>query len=133
MKQRVARVLVDGPMATRAWRVLLLGQIVLVCWLALTPRPPPEFDFGWDKLNHTLAFMALALAAWLAYPDSQRQRGLSLAGLLALGGVIELLQLFVPGRSADWADLVGDALGIVAGALLGAVLLWWASSQARGR
>jgi VanZ family protein len=48
-------------------------------------------------------------------------RGTRLAVLLALlafGGAIELLQLLVPQRSAEWADLLADGLGIVVGALL---------------
>ena len=42
--------------------------------------------------------------------------------LLAYGAAIELLQLQVPNRSAEWADLGADAIGIGLGALW--ALLW---------
>jgi VanZ family protein len=39
---------------------------------------------------------------------------------ITLGGLLELLQSFTAYRSADWADLAADALGVVLayGALL---------------
>jgi VanZ family protein len=41
-----------------------------------------------------------------------------LIGLLAFGGLIEILQAFVPGRDSDWHDLLADAVGTAAGAAL---------------
>ena len=41
------------------------------------------------------------------------------AGALLVGGMDELHQMFLPGRSASWADLAADA----AGGLLGAAAL----------
>jgi len=38
--------------------------------------------------------------------------------LLAYGGAIEVIQLFVPGRSCEWGDLLADAIGISLGVLL---------------
>ncbi len=38
-----------------------------------------------------------------------------LAGLLAYGALIEVLQSFTPNRSADWRDLVADAVGLALG------------------
>ena len=43
-------------------------------------------------------------------------------GLLAYGGVIELVQAQLPHRQGDWADLTADAVGMVAGLLLAAAL-----------
>ena len=41
-----------------------------------------------------------------------------MAGALALGVADELHQVYLPGRSASWADLVADAAGGIAGAAL---------------
>jgi VanZ family protein len=38
--------------------------------------------------------------------------------LLAYGGLIEVLQLFVPNRDGEWGDWLADAVGIGIGALL---------------
>lgn len=107
---------------TRPWRVLLAVLIGTVCWFAFTPNPPPEVDTGWDKLNHWLAFSALAGCAWFGWAGSPRRwLGVPLA-LMAFGGFIELVQRQIPGRSAEWPDLLADALGIAAGLAVGMAL-----------
>ena len=104
--------------------------IVAVSCLALSPKPPPSVDFGWDKLNHMLAFAALAFSAHLSCPVSQVTRLLLHGALLAYGGLIEVLQLFVPGRSAAWGDLLADSIGIACGAFAAAYVLRTASRKA---
>lgn len=107
--------------ATLVWRVILALLLILVSYLALTPAPPPGLDLGWDKLNHTAAFAALGLAACLSLAGWGRQRWLPLSGLLVYGGAIEIGQLFVPGRSCEWSDLLADAIGITLGAIIAAL------------
>jgi VanZ family protein len=101
------------------WRALFWAQWLAVTVLMLVPRPPSGLDTGWDKLNHLLAFAGPCLAglAALQRPGWRQAAGLMLA-LLAWGGVLELLQGLLPPRSADAADLLADALGILLGALL---------------
>ncbi len=115
--------------ATPAWRVLLLLLIVAVGYLALTPAPPPTMDTGWDKLNHALAFTALAFAGCQGVPATRVGRTLLLAALLSLGGAIEIFQLFVPGRSSEWGDLFADSIGIACGTLMATGVLWLASRK----
>ncbi len=98
----------------------MLLLIVVVSYLALTPVPSPSIDFGWDKLNHVLAFSALGFSASLSCPGSRRLRLLLLFMLFGYGGLIEVLQQFVPGRACEWDDPVADSVGIVLGALIGA-------------
>jgi VanZ family protein len=90
--------------------------VMAVAYLALTPAPPAGMDLGWDKLNHVAAFGALAFAGLLSCPGSRSQRVAVFLGLLAYGGAIEILQLFVPGRACEWRDLLADAAGIAVGA-----------------
>ena len=118
LRRSLGRTLAAAVAASRAWRALLALLIVAVSCLALVPKPPTGIDLGWDKLNHMLAFTALAIAAWLAFPARLRTRLFSLCVLLAFGGLIEILQLSVPGRSAEWADLFADALDIGLGAAI---------------
>ena len=74
-----------------------------------------------DKIDHLLAFAALAGAGALSLPD--RLRSLVIVGvtMLALGAAIEWGQTFVPGRFADIDDLLADGAGVLLG--LGAVKL----------
>jgi VanZ family protein len=117
--------------SARIWRAVLALLVALVSYLALTPTPPQQLDFGWDKLNHLLAFAALAFAAALGYPRSTRARRLAPVALLAFGGLIEILQLFVPGRSSGWGDLIADAAGIAIGTLMAAGAMRLRSRRAR--
>lgn len=109
------------PHRTRAWRSLLGVLLLAITWLALNPVPPKAVDSGWDKLNHLAAFISLAVCAWRGFgsahprPESRRG-GLALTtALLAYGLLIEVVQGFVPGRSAEAQDLMADALGIAIG------------------
>ena len=101
--------------AVRAWRVILVLLVVCIAVLALMPSPPPDAGTGWDKLNHFLAFGSLAFASTLGTSQSRAQRVWMLLALLGFGALIELLQMHVPGRSAEWADLLTDAIGIAIG------------------
>jgi len=111
-----------APPHTQRWRWALLLLAGLVAVLALTPTPPRQMDLGWDKLNHAMAFAALAVCAVFGWPNSRAARLAVLLALLVYGGAIELLQRLVPNRSGEWADLGADAIGIGIGAWL--ALLW---------
>ena len=71
---------------------------------------------GWDKLNHALAFAALTVSGRLGH--ASRAPKLVLIALLAYGGMIELVQMLVPDRFAEWGDFLANAVGIACGALL---------------
>ena len=109
---------------------MLALLVVAVGSLALSPAPPAAIDFGWDKLNHVLAFSALAFSASLSCPALRRMRLLLHFMLFGYGGLIEVLQQFVPGRACEWGDLFADSVGIVLGAVLAAGLIRTVSAQA---
>ncbi len=108
--------LVNIIQARRPWQLILFVLVCVVCYLTLTPSPPKGVDLGWDKLNHATAFAALTVAGCFAFPGSWRTVLAVLLGLLALGGLIEVVQYFVPGRSCDLLDVVADAVGMAVGA-----------------
>ncbi len=112
-------------LSPRLTQILFAFTALFVGYLALTPTPPRVADLGWDKLNHLSAFCTLMLLAGLGWPRRQRRAAV---GLLGYGGLIEVLQTQVPGRSAEWVDLLADALG-----LLLAVALRLAASRLRAR
>ena len=69
--------------------------------------------------EHALAFVLIGLAFALAYP---RQK-LLVAGLsVVLIGILELLQLFVPGRHARLEDFLVDALTTLIGMAIAATI-----------
>lgn len=104
--------------ARRGWQVLLALLVGAVCFLAFSERPPEQLSSGWDKLNHGAAFATITMTALLACPRRGRGLWLVLLGVFAFGGLIEVVQGFVPSRSSEWADLLADSLGIVAGTIV---------------
>jgi len=94
--------------------VLLAGAITVVCLLPSSDLPSLHL---WDKLEHTLAWVALAF--WFGSVVVRRDILWVGIALVALGGAIELLQGWMAlGRSADIYDLLADSVGISIGLLL---------------
>jgi VanZ family protein len=104
--------------AAFGWLLAALTWAASIACLSLIPSPPQMPGLlGWDKLQHAGAYALLTLliaqalrrsvlgtmgAAW--WP----------AGLtaVAFGGLLEILQLLMQaGRTAEWWDLLADALG----------------------
>ncbi|QPF72922.1 VanZ family protein [Roseateles sp. DAIF2] len=113
----------------RAWRGLLLILLLAISYLALSPAPPKTLDSGWDKLNHLLAFGALAFSAFFAWPAARARWLWSPLGLVGYGVLIELAQSQLPPRSADARDVLADALGIALGLALATLCAAWARSR----
>lgn len=98
--------------APATWRLLLIGGLLLGYVVALLPHYPEPGELPhFDKVKHIAAFLVFGLMAQRAWPA--RPRGL-LLGLLAYGGLVEIGQgLLTTTRSASWADLLADALGLL--------------------
>ena len=111
------RALLRQPVA-RALFWVMCGT-VLVGALAPQADTPQLFALA-DKVVHTLAFAALALVGLRAYP---KQLFLVCALLIALGGLIEVIQGYTSTRSQEWEDFFADILGVGLGASL-ARLVW---------
>jgi VanZ family protein len=96
--------------------LLLAVLVVGTSGLAFDPSPPAEIDTGWDKLNHVVAFSAMAFSACFAFAHARHAVVIALA-LLAFGVFIELVQSQIPARSAEAFDVLADGVGILAGLL----------------
>ena len=81
-----------------------------VLWLSLTPQLGPLPLAAWDKASHALAFATMALWGAAGWP-SRFQAVLAL--LMAYGWTIEVLQFFIPTRTADAEDVLADAAGLL--------------------
>ena len=98
--------------------------LALCLSVALTPHPPKiAVQFG-DLVAHLAAFSYLTVALFAAHFPSNvggpagdaPYRMLAVAlWMLAVGVLIEVGQLFVAGRSSEFADLGVDAAGIALG------------------
>ncbi|WP_300530743.1 VanZ family protein [Maricaulis sp.] len=98
-----------------AGRVLFLTTSALVLDLAFQPGHATQPDlFGFDKLEHIAAFFTLTVLMRIGWPG--RAHILQTALLMAFGLFIELVQATdLVGRTASWADVVADMIGILIG------------------
>jgi VanZ family protein len=84
------------------------------------PRYRPHSDLSQDG-EHALAFVLVGLAFGFAYT---RHRLLTAGIAVVLIGLLEMLQLWMPGRHARWEDFVVDALAACVGIVVAAGLDW---------
>ena len=77
----------------------------------------PHAPFGHDG-EHAFAFLLIGLAFGSAYPQT---RTIVAAIAVAMTGVLELLQLWAPGRHARLEDFLVDALAACVGFIIVAV------------
>jgi VanZ family protein len=93
------------------FRMFLLAALAVITHLATTPQQYPVVQHIWDKANHFLAFYVLALLIDFSFPKTNL--GISkVITLLTYGILIEVIQSFIPNRSASLLDLVADGIGI---------------------
>ena len=117
------RDLLLGPHARWRWMAVFVGLCAATLVVALLPAESAPRTTGWDKLDHALAFAALGVAGVFALHGMRRGTALVVPLLTALGGLIELLQAFVPSRMADPQDLLADVVGAAIGTLLAWLVL----------
>jgi len=105
--------------APALWKAAFWICAAAILVLALAPAAPELPTTGWDKSNHFIGFITLAVLGLQGYP----KRGATLfVGLLLFGGLIELLQSFTTYRFAEWIDWIADGIGVIAGYGLNVIL-----------
>ena len=112
---------------TLALRLIWLAALAAVIVGSLAPAQSGVMhliDLGGinDKVEHFTAYAVLA-----ALPSLHRFRcrigaAMVLLFLFLLGAALELGQLFSPGRTCDWQDLLANSCGILAGLALVRIL-----------
>ena len=106
-----------GVRVAAAIAFLIAGTGLFI--LAAQPIAVGLFSPPWDKLAHIGTFAVIGYAAGVASGSQGWLRAACcVAGALALGVADELHQVYLPGRSASWADLLADTVGAMAGAAL---------------
>ena len=122
-----------GRVAQVILRILFVILLVLVGWLSLMPNPetvPGGMNFSrWiaeavfgdisraDKVSHFIAYGVLAGTAVLGRIRLFGSVLITVLLVFAFSGAIELAQGFAGPRQRDAADLVANALGLLAGTL----------------
>ena len=103
------------------WAAATLAMAVVVMWGATQPEDPLTPYIPFDKARHILGFGAVGICGGLM--PTARSRLVTLAAVLALGAVVELVQIPLPGRTASIGDLFASTAGAFGGFGLGAAAL----------
>ncbi len=96
---------------TLSFRLLLIAAFAGIFYLATTALRFPVIENINDKVNHALAFFALALLADFSWPRTGFAAP-KILSLLGYGLAIEIVQYFLPYRTFSLFDLGADALGL---------------------
>lgn len=97
--------------------LLMAGTALWV--LGAQPVAVGLFSSPWDKLAHIATFALIGCAAGIASGAKGWFRiACCVAASFAVGAADEMHQVYLPGRSASWADLAADAAGGLTGAAL---------------
>jgi VanZ family protein len=105
------------PPARLILRVLFLLGAAVVAVLSLLPAHDLPKVAVSDKIEHAGAYFVLAILGGLGLRERRSLLFLFIV-LCAMGGAIELLQAFSPGRSPDVFDALANATGAAAGILV---------------
>lgn len=99
----------------RVWLGLWLVAVAVVCVASLTPPPPMELPRHGDKVEHLLAYAALAAAAVQLFRPGRFLLGIG-AGLVMMGVGLEWAQgALTETRMADPADALANSAGVLLG------------------
>ena len=92
-----------------AW--LLVGVVVYLSLARIDVDLP---EAGGDKIGHVLAYAAMAFWFMQVYVTSGSRRAIA-AGLVVLGVALEVLQGQTGYRHFDYADMIANTIGVIAG------------------
>ena len=72
---------------------------------------PKLLDLPIISSNHVYAFLLLSVIALLTYLKHSRIKSV-ICYLFFLSIILEILHIFIPLRSFEWSDLLGNMLGV---------------------
>jgi VanZ family protein len=106
--------------AGRLLKAVFYLSLGVGCYLAFVPTLPDISVFRMsDVVLHACGFAYLTFALMLAHPELTPIR--AAVWMISYGVAIEIVQYFVPERSAELKDLLMDATGLVVGLLVARV------------
>lgn len=114
----------------KRWGPVLAWMALIFLLSAQSQLPTPAqrwLDFVLEKGAHFIEYAVLGALLFRAFAQAQlgRRYALVLAVLMAWAYALsdELHQMYVPGRQADWLDILFDWGGALVGAAV--VAHWW--------
>ena len=98
------------------YSALLAIDIVVVVIASLLPGNNQVVG-DLDKVGHLVMYASLAFFVCLNFPENKKRVVALILGIV-LGALMEIIQSFIPGRSASMFDQIANTAGILAGTVL---------------
>ncbi|KQP60696.1 hypothetical protein ASF41_22925 [Methylobacterium sp. Leaf111] len=106
----------------------------LLVWLSWIPANLEIRTGMAGQIEHAIAYCGTGAIVAFGYQEPRRWR--IAAGLVVLAGILEIGQLWVPGRTSKFIDFAASSGGAVAGVLIGraaiSALIGWMMRPSRG-
>jgi VanZ like family len=126
--RKLARVNNERRSMLNLFRYVGLGGLIVIGILSAVPGELRPHVFAVPQLEHFVAYFAAGLLLALGFWDRRSVFLLCLA-VPIYAAVLEIAQLFIPGRSSEFIDFLASS----AGAWAGIVLAWLLHSARRLR
>jgi len=103
---------------------LFVWSATILVLTSLPVEQMPEINlWNWDKLAHCFVYLILAILLMRYLLDVRMYlpaKALKLSVIIGavFGGIDEIHQFFIPGRSCAWQDYIADLAGVLLGAYL---------------
>jgi VanZ family protein len=91
--------------------------VCLLVWLSWIPATLEIRTGMAGQIEHAIAYCGTGAILAFAYQEPRRWR--MAVGLVALAGILEIGQLWVPGRTSQFIDFAASSAGAVVGVLIG--------------
>ena len=103
-----------GP---QTYRFFGISGWIAIVFLSVLPGSARPHSGASGVSEHFVAYAAVAFCLWRG-TTHHRERFISLALLVVSSGVLELVQIYIPGRTAELKGLLSAAAGAVFGAIV---------------
>ena len=91
-------------------KIIFVALLVIATHQSLVPRPASVFESWSDKHLHMIGWGVLSIALCVAFPKIASNKTPVLL-LFGYATVIEIGQIFVPGRFCSWLDMIANGIG----------------------
>ena len=123
-----------GATCLRALKAIGWLCVGLLVWLSWIPADLQIRTGMAGQIEHALAYCGTGAILAFAYQEPHRWR--LAAGLVVLASILEVGQLWMPGRTSQPIDFAASSVGALAGVLMGraaiSALVGWAMRPSRG-
>ena len=123
MRSRAYRLLLLAELRNRFGKHVVLANALVLVLASWTPRPYiPRSGILSGQVEHLVAY-GLSAALMLAMLVERHAAWRVAVALLALAGLLEFGQTFIPGRHAALGDFYFSAVGVLVGVIACATLV----------